>query len=120
MKRLFAALLLVNFLALSSAYAHTALVSSSPKNGAVLIKSPTSISITFNENLIKLGGKNPSRVSLADSKNSQVTLGKVAINKSRISAPITQMLSAGSYTIKYRVVSRDGHPVTGSIKFRVK
>ena len=120
MKRLIGILLMAIFIAPSNAYAHTALVSSTPKNGAVLIKSPTTISLTFNEQLIKLGGKNVSRISLVDRSERQIKLGKVAVSKSRISAPLNQTLNTGSYTIKYRVVSADGHPVTGNLTFAIK
>ena len=120
MKRLLGILLLVIFLAPVNAFAHTALVSSSPKDRAVLSVSPTNISLTFNENLIKISGKNVSRLSLSDSTNKTIRLGKATLNKSKISAQVPSALSKGRYTITYRVVSADGHPVTGTIQFSVK
>ena len=120
MKRLFGALLLVIFLTPINAYAHSTLVTSNPKSGAVLSKSPNSISLTFNENLIKIAGKNVSRLSLTDSNNSVIKLGKATINKSRITAKINSALGKGNYKIRYRVVSSDGHPISGTIEFRIK
>ena len=120
MKRIIGALLLVIFLTPSSAYAHTALVSSSPKNGAVLTKSPSTISLTFTEELLRLSGKNVSRLSLIDSAKKQIALGKTTFNKATFSAKLKTTLIPGRYTVNYRVVSSDGHPVTGSIKFRIK
>ena len=119
MKRIFGALLLVIFLAPSSAYAHTALVSSSPKNGAVLTKSPSTISLTFTEELLRLSGKNVSRLSLIDSAKKQIALGKTTFNKATISAKLKTALIPGRYIVSYRVVSGDGHPVSGSFKFSV-
>ena len=120
MKRIFGALLLVIFLAPISSYAHSTLVTSNPKSGAALSKSPNSISLTFNENLIKIAGKNVSRLSLTDSNNSVIKLGKTNINKSRITAKIISALKSGNYKIRFRVVSSDGHPISGAIKFSIK
>ena len=120
MKRIFGSLLLVIFLAPINAYAHSTLVTSNPKSGAVLSKSPNSLALTFNENLIKIAGKNVSRVSLTDSNNAVIKLGKTTISKSRITAKITSALKSGNYKISYRVVSNDGHPVSGTIEFRIK
>ena len=120
MKRIFGALLLVIFLAPINAYAHSTLVASNPKNGETLTKTPNLISLTFNENLIKISGKNVSRVSLIDSNNSVIKLGKTTINKSRITAKIISALKSGNYKIRFRVVSSDGHPISGVIKFSIK
>ncbi len=36
-----------------------------------------------------------------------------------MSVAVPERLSAGSYTVGYRVVSADGHPITGSYSFTV-
>ena len=120
MKRLIALLLMVILLTPTNSYAHTTLVSSSPKERAVLNTSPKTISLTFNENLIKISGKNISRISLLDSSKKPVALGKITLNRSKLTAPVQSILATGKYTIRYRVVSADGHPVTGTINFSVK
>ena len=61
MKRLIALTTGLLLLFTPTANAHTALVSSNPKNNAMLTKSPTSISINYNEDLIKISGKNVSK-----------------------------------------------------------
>ncbi len=114
------AILLAFVLAFSmpTANAHTALVSSTPSNNAVLKVSPKEIKITFNEKLVKLAGKPINRITLQDSKGKTIALPKATSNANTISV-VLPALGKGSYTAKYRVVSGDGHPVTGSIKFRV-
>jgi methionine-rich copper-binding protein CopC len=100
------------------AQAHTALVSSNPKSNAMLTKSPTSISLTFNEDLIKISGKNVSKLSLSNTLGA-INLGPTTINKGTISASIIKALPASKYKVTYRVVSADGHPVSGSFNFWV-
>lgn len=80
--------------------------------------SPKEIKITFNEKLVNLAGKPINRITLQDSKGKAIALAKATLNANTISVALP-VLGKGSYTAKYRVVSGDGHPVTGSIKFRV-
>jgi methionine-rich copper-binding protein CopC len=42
------------------------------------------------------------------------------ISGTRATAKIKQTLATGKYTVKYRVVSEDGHVVNGSYFFSVK
>ena len=110
----FATLLIAN----PVAQAHTALVSSNPKSNAMLKTSPKQISITFNEDLIKISGKNFSKISLSNTIG-QVKLGAITINKDTITAQLLKALPASKYKVTYRVVSSDGHPVSGSFNFWV-
>jgi methionine-rich copper-binding protein CopC len=118
MKRIIA--LATGLLLLSSpaAQAHTALVSSNPMSNAMLTKSPANISLTFNEDLIKISGKNVSKLSLSNTLG-EIKLGAVDVTKSVISAKILKTLPASKYKVTYRVVSADGHPVSGSFNFWV-
>ena len=100
------------------ANAHTALVSSNPKSNAMLLESPKSISITFNEDLIKISGKNVSKISLSNTIGN-VKLGAITINKGTITAKLLKTLPVSKYKVTYRVISADGHPVSGSYNFWV-
>jgi len=101
-----------------AANAHTSLVSSNPKSNAMLMESPKSISITFNEDLIKISGKNVSKISLSNTIGN-VKLGAITINKGTITAKLLKTLPVSKYKVTYRVVSADGHPVSGSYNFWV-
>ena len=100
------------------AQAHTALVSSNPKSNAMLKAAPKQISITFNEDLIMISGKNVSKISLSNTIG-QVKLGAITINKGTITAQILKALPISKYKVTYRVVSADGHPVSGSFSFMI-
>lgn len=119
-RSLLALVVTYGLMAPTNAYAHTALLSSNPKNKAVLHKAPTSITLNFNEPLIKISGKEISRVSLTDADGKSLALGALQITKGKIIAPITnRKLPSGRYKITYRVVSADGHPISGTLTFRV-
>lgn len=64
--RKFALVLLSGALALTTpaAQGHSTLVTSTPKSGAVVKTFPKTFSLTFNEVILKLPGKEPSRVQL--------------------------------------------------------
>lgn len=99
----------------AGAAAHTALTGSDPADGAALATAPTTVTLTFSEAI------NPAfaniAVSAADGSNR--VSGPAKVDGPRLSAPIDSDLPGGDYTIGYRVVSADGHPVTGEVRFSV-
>lgn len=98
----------------SPAYAHAALRSASPADGAVLARPPTAIVLTFNEKL--QDGFTTIRVT-SSGKRTQVA--EAATDGDRVTQPLPAALPAGSYTTAYRVVSADGHPISGEVAFRL-
>ena len=118
MKRIFMVTFSLLLATTPAANAHTSLVSSNPKSNAMLMESPKSISITFNEDLIKISGKNVSKISLSNTIGN-VKLGAITINKGTITAKLLKTLPVSKYKVTYRVISADGHPVSGSYNFWV-
>jgi copper resistance protein C len=100
------------------ANAHTVLVSSNPKSNAMLTASPKYISITFNEELIAIAGKQVSKISLFNAKGKEIKLPPAQVIHKDIVVAVSN-LPASKYIVKYRVVSADGHPVSGSFNFWV-
>ena len=100
------------------ANAHTALVSSSPKQNAMLTASPKYISLTFNEELISIAGKEVSKIRLFNAKGKEIKLPKPQVIHKDIVVVVSK-LPASKYKVTYRVVSADGHPITGSFNFWV-
>lgn len=95
--------------------AHTDLTSSSPVDGAVLDAPPEAITLTFEDDL--LAGS--SSIALNDMTGTTVLSGPVDAVGPTITVPWPAELPAGTYQVAYRVVSADGHPVTGVISFTV-
>ncbi|MFM8620970.1 MAG: copper resistance protein CopC [Candidatus Nanopelagicaceae bacterium] len=118
MKRLIVLVTGLLLIAAPVANAHTALVSSNPKSNAMLKASPKYISITFNEELIEIAGKPVSKISLFNAKGKEIKLPNAQIVHKDIVVAVSK-LPPSKYKVVYRVVSADGHPVSGSFYFWV-
>jgi methionine-rich copper-binding protein CopC len=109
---LFAASLLA-----TSADAHPTLKSANPPaegNAAA----PTEIRLTFNEGLIVKF----SSVELNDQAGKKIVTGKLATDPKddkQLIVPLEAPLQAGTYTVKWNVVSVDTHRVSGAYSFKV-
>lgn len=98
------------------ATAHTELESSSPADGAVLTAAPSQIDLVFNEAPMP----DAIDVSVTDAGGAVLASALPAtVTEATVSAPWPAELGDGAYTVNYRVVSDDGHPVSGSFSFTV-
>jgi methionine-rich copper-binding protein CopC len=97
----------------ATASAHSALESSNPADGSVVTEAPAAITLTFNEPLLD----DADSISLNAADGTNITSTKVQPNGSSIELPWPADLPAGEYQAAFRVVSADGHPVTGAISF---
>ncbi len=100
-----------------SATAHAQSVKSFPTKNQIVKVAPTSAWIMFNENILTLEGKAKNYLQVVDSKKQRVDLGDYRISRSKISVNLGKNLKPGKFQLMYRVVSADGHPLTGSIPF---
>ena len=101
-------------------WAHAELESSTPADASVLSAMPTTISLTFNEDLLALGEAKVNTITLIDPSGGEVLLATPKIEGSSISADIESNAGdflSGRYQLTYCVVSADGHPVKGDITF---
>ena len=106
---------------LPAAQGHSSLVSSTPRNGAVVKTFPTTLSLTFNEEILQLAGKEPSRVQLFSPSQRRISLGKTVIVREVLTAAVSgAKRESGRYRLSYRVVSADGHVITGALTFTYK
>jgi methionine-rich copper-binding protein CopC len=114
-----AIVLIVPFLlAPSAASAHAYLVKSVPAGRATLFSSPEKIVLWFNERLeakysyasvLDADGKR------VDSENAQVSTD----DPKQLSIGVKKLLT-GKYTVKFRVLSVDGHVVEQSFPFTIR
>jgi methionine-rich copper-binding protein CopC len=97
-----------------TASAHNVLIDTSPKAGASVTAGPTQIRFDFNspveqgENNITVLGPNGTHWERSETAT---VLGN------SVSTPVAPLGPAGVYTASYRIISTDGHPVTGDITF---
>ncbi len=97
----------------SPAAAHNELIASDPPDGAKVATSPARVSLTFN--LPVQPGF--STVTVTGPDSSQWQAGPPAEAGAMVSAPVRPLGSAGQYTVAYQVLSTDGHPVRGAVRF---
>lgn len=115
MKKTYAALALATTIALApAASAHDELTGTTPKNGTTLTSAPKSLDLTFAEKPLAVG--NQISVKSPDGSTANIT---PSVDGSTVSAPFTSH-GNGAYTVTWRVVSSDGHPISGSYGFTLK
>jgi methionine-rich copper-binding protein CopC len=94
--------------------AHTALESSSPADGAQLSVAPDQITLDFTEPIRTA----LTRVLVRGPNGGEFEAGPPKVIASdKTAQPLQPLGAAGGYQIAYRVVSFDGHPLTGTIRF---
>ena len=108
-----ASLLVVTLVQAPGALAHTDLILSDPADGAVLEADPSDVLLSFSEELIP----ETVSVSVADGTGFVVTVAAPGVDGADVSFPWPPALTGPDYTVNYRVVSQDGHPVSGSVSF---
>lgn len=96
----------------TAAYAHDTLKSSSPAKDSHVSKLE-SIELVFSGRI-----RFPT-VVLHDAQGKQVTLDPPEATGDKVTTRVPQPPAAGAYTIAWRVVSSDGHPIEGEIPFTV-
>ncbi|WP_030268481.1 copper resistance CopC family protein [Micromonospora globosa] len=95
------------------AAAHNSLQEATPARDARLTAAPTQVTLRF------LQGLNPSftTITVSDAAQRTVPTSAPAVDGATGTVTIDEPLGNGTYTVAYRVVSRDGHPVQGSYRF---
>lgn len=95
------------------ASAHTRLLGSDPAEGASLDAGPARVSLEFNETM-QAGF---STITVVGPDGTRFQSGEVTADGAVVSIGVSPLGAAGGYEIGYRVISEDGHPVTGNIAF---
>ena len=104
-------------LAVSSASAHGELVDSYPLQFANVNPIPTQVWLQFDGDLQSIDGETINTLEVEDSTGLVVSYGDAIIDGGRISTKISGQSVAGVFTVRYRIVSQDGHPVDGEYTF---
>jgi copper resistance protein C len=100
-----------------AAMAHTELVSSDPAAGSLVESWPTEISLTFDEDLITVGGEKSNFLVVNNAVGDQISADDEVLNGSQIKVSLDPNTITGPVLVYYRVVSGDGHPVEGEYSF---
>ncbi|MDX3308915.1 copper resistance CopC/CopD family protein [Streptomyces sp. NPDC054884] len=115
---LLGAVLILLGLGSGPASAHAALRSADPADGSVVKTSPGSITLTFTESV----GLLDDSFRVFDPDNRRVKTGRAGhaddrADTARVTLP--RKLGTGTFTVAWRVVSADSHPIAGAFTFSV-
>ncbi|HET7681503.1 MAG TPA: copper resistance CopC family protein [Xanthobacteraceae bacterium] len=111
-------LCLLLWLAPHTALAHASLEKAVPAQRAVLFAPPERVRLWFNERLEAAF----CTLTVTDSAGEAVDLGdmRVAADNPKLLSVSLKPLTSGVYTVKFRVLSVDGHVLTNQFSFTIR
>ncbi|MFI6377486.1 copper resistance protein CopC [Streptomyces sp. NPDC050546] len=110
--------LVLLFLSGAPASAHAALSGTDPDDGSVVKQAPRSVTLTFTESVgllddsFRVFGPDQRRVHTGEATHADGRSGTARVG-------LPRKLAQGTYTVAWRVVSADSHPVSGAFSFSV-
>lgn len=109
--------LFIAVLPASPAQAHAVLLRSDPAAGTVIPQAPSAVSLTFNEPVspVRTG------ITVLAPDGAAVQRGKAERTDGgrQLRTDLRKNLDNGTYLVSYRLVSADGHPISGGYTFSV-
>ena len=84
-----------------------------PAIGSTVVTAPDHVSLTFGEEVKSLG----STVVVLDPNGNAVQVGDLAVDGAVATIGLAALATTGDYHVNFRIVSADGHVVTGSEVF---
>ena len=107
------------FIAAPTASAHSRMISSDPKSGAVLTVLPKHVSLTFNEKLMVINKINPSKMIVTESSGIQIDKKDSKVIGTQLVVSLKSSAKPGTIRVRYHVVSEDGHHIDGTFTFKL-
>jgi len=98
----------------ANASAHAVPLRTEPSSGSTLATAPAAISVTF-DSLVRVGPRN----AAVRNDGVDVLQGKPRVDGNRLVLPLRPRLDSGSYSVRWSVVSDDGHEEEGVIAFGI-
>ncbi|OZB91301.1 copper resistance protein CopC [Paenibacillus sp. XY044] len=99
----------------SMASAHSKLEASKPSANELVKTDVKQIELTFNTNIEVL-----SSFTVKNSSNEKFPINHLKVNDMEMTGTLDKPLEDGDYTVDWKIVGKDGHPITGSYVFQVK
>lgn len=99
----------------TATWAHSKLETSTPAADAKLTESVQEVSLSFNENI----DENLSTLKVKNAQGESVEVAEVKVNQNTMLGTLAAPLPSGSYTVEWKIVGGDGHPVDGTYAFEV-
>ena len=96
------------------AQAHDQLIGSNPKQGAKLDKQPEWIELEYSGEIQDIGTE-----IRVERDGEDYSAGEITVEGRTVKSALPDDLKPGDYTIAWRVVSQDGHPISGKVEFTI-
>ncbi|QAV70122.1 copper resistance protein CopC [Salinibacterium sp. UTAS2018] len=97
------------------ASAHDQIIEQTPNESEVLEVAPTEITLEFTGELMDI----TQLAMVVDADGTDWVSGPMQVTRRTAVQPLLPDLPDGSYQVRWRVVSSDGHPISGSFEFAV-
>ncbi|MET2010478.1 copper resistance CopC family protein [Microbacterium chocolatum] len=97
------------------AAAHDQLIGSDPAAGERLDSAPTTLTLEYSAEVMELGAM----IIVADATREDWVDEEPVVEGTVVSVALPEGMPVGGYEIRWRVVSSDGHPISGVIPFTV-
>ncbi|MDO5644473.1 MAG: copper resistance protein CopC [Dermabacter sp.] len=98
------------------ALAHDRLLEASPADGSEVLQGEfTSLTLTFSAAPLELGNQ----VVVTDADGTELFNGEPAVEGMSAVATIEKAPAPGALNVQWRVVSSDGHPITGTLAYTI-
>jgi copper transport protein len=114
-RRALLAAMLALLVAPAAASAHATLLGTVPARAARLDQAPARVELRFDESVEAAFGS----LKVFDPQGNPVRTGAVSGRGTRVAVRLPPGLKDGTYTVTYRVISADGHLVSGGFVFSV-
>ncbi len=98
-----------------AASAHASLRGTVPANGAVLAHAPRSVRVVFDD-IVRVGSRN---AAVANATGASVLAGEPTADLDVLTIPLRPGLPRGAYSVRWSIVSNDGHLERGVLAFAV-
>ncbi|MFG3613356.1 copper resistance CopC family protein [Rummeliibacillus stabekisii] len=97
-----------------SVLAHSGLETSSPKSGEVVKSELLTLFLTFNTKI-----ESTSTLKLIGEDGKEITLDDLQVQEKDLIGNLKSPLGDGEYTVVWRIIGEDGHPIENSYSFSV-
>jgi methionine-rich copper-binding protein CopC len=97
------------------ALAHDELIGSSPVDGSTISRRPASVTLYFEE----APESSPVQMVVRGPDGVKINSTGPRVDGANITEQLGGSKAAGTYSVVYRIMSDDGHPVSGTVRFTV-
>ncbi|WP_334173266.1 copper resistance CopC family protein [Sinomonas sp.] len=100
----------------AAAQAHDVLEATNPANGSTVAAVPDAVVLTYDHTPIAIG----TEIQVKDASGTNQADGAATVVDNNVTQAIKPDAPAGKYTVVWRVVSSDSHPIEGTFTFTAR